>query len=194
MSETREERLARLLREGLDHYGADQIPEAILAWEEILILDPDCGEARDYLKTAERRENPRLLQRGETSRAGKAIVEEANRAIGQGEFECALDLLGSAARAEPFGLQIHASTEMARSRLYRQLRGQVGGLDAVPVLLAQTDEVKKLDLPSDAGFILSRVDGSTSVSDLIAASGVDALAALRALHSLVEAGAVGLER
>ena len=58
---------------------------------------------------------------------------------------------------------------------------------------AQEEELKKLDLPSDAGFMLTIVDGSTSVTDLISASGLDAFQALRALRALIEAGAVGME-
>ena len=191
---SKEDRIARLVKEGLDHYGAGEIGRAILAWEEATILDPDCTEAKDYLKTADRRAAPRPMQKGETSRAVRAVVLKARQLTADSDFEGALDLLGSAAKADPLSLEVQAGIELVRSHLFRRLRDEVGGLAAVPVMKAQEEELKRLDLPSDAGFMLSIVDGSTSVTDLISASGLDAFQALRALRILIEAGAVGMER
>ncbi len=191
---SKEDRIARLVKEGLDHYGAGEIGRAILAWEEALILDPNCTEATDYLKTADRRAVPRPMKKGETSRAVRAVVLKARQLTADSDFEGALDLLGSAAKADPLSLEVQAGIELVRSHLFRRLRDEVGGLAAVPVKKAQEEELKKLDLTSDAGFMLSMVDGSTSVTDLISASGLDAFQALRALRTLIEAGAVGMER
>ncbi len=55
MSESKEQRIARLLNQGLEHYGTGEVAEAILTWEEVLVLDPQNPDARDYLHTADRK-------------------------------------------------------------------------------------------------------------------------------------------
>ena len=133
MSDSKQDRIAQLLKHGLDAYGADRIPEAIEAWEKVLVLDPACQEAHDYLKTADRRSSVRPQRKGETSRAVKSIVEQARNMLEKGELEEALELLGSAATAEPWSLEVQATVELVRSRMLRQYRGDLGGVDSVPV-------------------------------------------------------------
>jgi tetratricopeptide (TPR) repeat protein len=41
-----------LLRSGLDHYGRNEIDEAIARWREVLRLDPKNEQAADFLQTA----------------------------------------------------------------------------------------------------------------------------------------------
>ena len=51
----------------------------------------------------------------------------------------------------------------------------------------------KFNLPTTAGFVLSLVDGSTSVNDLMSLSGLDAFDTLRILTGLIDAGIVEIE-
>ena len=50
----------------------------------------------------------------------------------------------------------------------------------------------QLKLSPEAGFLLSRVDGMSTIEEVIAVSGLEELAALRALTSLMQAGAIEL--
>ena len=50
MTESMLDKVERLLREGLDHYGADEVGAAINCWEQVLELDPGNVEAVDYMK------------------------------------------------------------------------------------------------------------------------------------------------
>ncbi len=79
---------------------------------------------------------------------------------------------------------------MARGRLVERYRERVGGLTAVPALRIAPDDVLKFNLPATAGFLLSLVDGQTTVEELISLSGLDAFETLRVLAGLVEAGIV----
>ena len=74
MGESREQRIEALLSEGLNHYGAGEVAEAVVCWEEVLRLDPEHADALDYLQTA--RENE--TQQAESPDAGTPTrVEDA---------------------------------------------------------------------------------------------------------------------
>jgi hypothetical protein len=45
-------------------------------------------------------------------------------------------------------------------------------------------------LPANAGFVLSMVDGSTSVNEILALSGMDPFEAVRVVNKLLEVGIV----
>ena len=51
-------------------------------------------------------------------------------------------------------------------------------------------EVLGFNLPANAGFLLSMIDGNTSVSDLVTLTGMDPFDALQIFHRLMDAGIV----
>ena len=193
MGESNEERIARLLREGLDQYGVDEISKAILTWREVLVVDPANKEARDYIRTADRRKHPRPLKTERTDGAVLALLNEARQLVAQEQFEQALELINSAGEADLSSLELEAIAELVRSRLHLQYREIVGDLAAVPVLRETPDDLTRFNLPSEAGFMLSLVDGGTSIGQLMSLSGMDAFEALRLIRALLAAGIVGTE-
>ena len=48
----------------------------------------------------------------------------------------------------------------------------------------------RFNLPANAGFVLSMIDGHTNVSDLLALTGMDPFDALHVFTRLVDAGIV----
>ena len=192
-AESREDAIARLLAEGLDHYGSDEIGPAIHAWRKVLELDPENAEALDYMQTADRREQRRLSPRDQMSDAARRIVHEVRPMISAGDFEGALDLLRSASESDPAALEVDVTTELVRSRLLRLYAARVGNLGAVPVLCGDPGDLTRYNLPPDAGFILSLVDGTTCLADLISLCGMDAFEALRIVGNLLDAKIVEME-
>jgi len=192
-NESKQERIARLLREGLDHYGVGEVSEAILLWREVLLLDPDDEHARDYIKTADRRNDPRPLKSERTDGAVLALLNEARQLIAKDEFQAALDLIVSAGEADLSSLELEATAELVRSHLHLQYLGIVGDLSAIPVLREAPNDLTRFNLPSEAGFILSLVDGGTSIGQLMSLSGMDAFEALRLIGALLDTGIVGME-
>jgi hypothetical protein len=186
MSQSKAEQIAQLLQEGLDHYGEDRISEAILAWREVLSLDAGNAEAQDYMQTADRRKHPRREQSERTVRAVDAVVREARELGAREEYEPALDLLTSAAETNLSNLELEASIELMRSRLLKQYRDCIGDLDLVPELSKGPKEITQFNLPPDAGFILSMVDGATSLTDLISITGMDVFDVLRTMKGLID--------
>lgn len=186
---SKREEIARLLAEGLDHYGEDAIGKAIQSWRAVLELDKHNPEALDYIQTADRREQRKLPREEQMSDTARRIVHEAGVRIEGGDWEGALDLLRSLGDSEATGLEYEATIEIVRSRLLGVYAERVGDLDALPVLCGKGD-LRSYNLPRDAGFVLSLIDGDTRVADLISLSGMDAFEALRVVGHLLDAGIV----
>ena len=55
MSEDKQDQVATLLQQGLEHYGTGDVGKAFLAWGKVLDLDPGNEEALDYMRDADRR-------------------------------------------------------------------------------------------------------------------------------------------
>lgn len=184
---SRAEEIARLLAVGLDAYGMGEVSEAMIAWREALRLDPGNREARDYIHAADRRQSPDPARAADADDTTAELVREARQVLHQGDLEAAHDLFQTAAEQAPTSLEIQAYLDMLRSRLFKLYRARVGDLDAVPNLRVETREITRYNLPKDAGFVLSLVDGRTPLSDVISLSGMDAFGALRLVHGLIDA-------
>jgi hypothetical protein len=192
MGESKSEALARLLAEGLDHYGDDAIGKAIQAWRRVLELDPRNAEALDYIQTADRREQSRLPLEEQMSDTERRLVHEAGVRIDEGDFEGALELLRGQGKVQPYALEYQATLELVRSRLLRQVAERIGSLNRVPLLRGDPGNLRRFNLPPDAGFVLSLIDGTTPLADLVSLSGMDAFEALRVVENLVHAEIVEL--
>ncbi|MCP4039710.1 MAG: hypothetical protein GY733_22390, partial [bacterium] len=193
--EDRSEEIAALLQEGLDAYGEDEVGRAIDAWRKVLAIDPDQTEALEFIQTADRRSVPRE-EHVPTSRADRAqddVVAEARRRISLGEFEQALDLLTSGSEGRPFSLELEATIELVRSALFMQYRLSIGDLGSIPVLVSDASEITKFNLPSNAGFLLSLLDGTTDLESLVTVSGMDTFEALRTTKNLIDVGIVTMQ-
>jgi hypothetical protein len=192
MGESGKSKTKQLLQQGLDHYGGGEFAEAFQAWNAVLALDPHNAEALDYMESADRRSQRTLPAKERMSDAARRIVFEANILLDQNDLESAFDLLIGGAESASLNLGLEATLELVRSGLFRQYREKIGDLGSVPTLRKDPCDMAKFNLPADAGFMLSLMDGSTSLADLISLSGMDAFAALRIVQQLLDAEIVGL--
>ena len=207
MNESEATRIERLVREGLDCFGEGDVERAVACWEEVLRLDPHHAQALDYLETARDGEDAGLedeelefAESGSGAMTGdrresplEALLGEAQGLLRNQDLEGALALFKTAAEMDPRRIEIEGYIDMVRSRLLKGHRERAGGAQAVPRLLVDLSEIMRDNLSSDAGFLLSLLDGATSVEDLVSLSGMDAFEALRILHKLIDAGIVERE-
>lgn len=181
------ERIRRLMKEGLDRYALGDAARAVALWREVLRLDPQSAEARDYLRAAEAD-----VAEPAPERAGKtqpsAVVEEVLPLLRRGALVEAADLLEGAVGGDPEALDAHGYLELVRARLVDVYRARIGFGDGRPRVRVGGDDLKRFQLPAQAGFLLSLVDGATTVDELLALSSLDPFEALRCLASLVDAG------
>jgi len=193
MGEANSQTIATLLQEGLDHYAEGREEEARACWSEVLFLAPDNPEARDYLQTlddAEPEAEGGGAGHGPSGRPADtaSLVEDALKLMREGDLESALELLELASRHEGDRLELQGYLDLVRSRLLSGYRERVGGMQAVPVVQLAGADIRKFNLPAPAGFLLSLVDGHTSVEELVSLSGLDPFETLRTLSGLLEAG------
>ena len=189
MTQAKETKVAQLLQEGLELYGAGEVGRAFVLWSEVLDLDPGNEEALDYMRDADRRARPRP---GEGAGAMPSIVEDARRLVHAHDEEAALELLQSA----PAGgsVESEAMIELLRAKLFQKYQAAIGTLDCVPRTSGDASSIQGRNLPPSAGFLLSMVDGMTPLADLMTVSGMDRFEALRSIHRMHEAGIVEWDR
>jgi len=105
-----------------------------------------------------------------------------------GALRCAELVLGQ----DPDNGRARACAEDCRVRLLSLYASKIGSMD-VPVALALGDaELRWLGLDHRSGFLLSRVDGLSTVEELLDICGMPRLEALKALVDLFERGAIKL--
>ena len=118
------------------------------------------------------------------------LLTDALELFRKGETEESLELFQTLARDNPRRMEVQGYLELVRSHLYEWYRGRVAGASSVLRVKITPKEIMKYNLPTDAGFLLSMIDGSTSVNEILALSGMDPFDGVRVVHRLLEAGIV----
>ncbi len=125
--------------------------------------------------------------------SAEILLQDAREAMGMEDLEGALELLRMSADLDPDRMEVETYVDMVRSQLVKRYRNRVGDPRSVVRLAVAADEVSRFNLSSVAGFLLSQVDGSTTVEQLLTLSGVDSFESYRALSGLLDAGIVAVE-
>lgn len=193
MSNPNQAEIDRLLQEGLDHYGVDEVGNALRFWREALALDPDNAEAIDYIETADRREHHRGQKDIAVGSVAQGAIALARELIASAQLDEALDLLRSTADPSQLSLELEATVELVRAVLLQNYRQSMGDGSLVPEVAADMNQISKLNLTPGAGFLLSLVDGEMTLDSLVAVSGMDSFEALRTTKSLIDAGVVRMQ-
>lgn len=189
MADASEQKIARLMAEGLDHYGQDQVEQAAACWRAVLALDPRHEVARDYLEVAGfgAASDKRAQSAGGVA---AAFLREGLEAIARGGEVEALDLLESATREAPESLQAQAALDLVRASLFQRQRARTRAGAGVLRVKLGPNEILRFNLPPNAGFVLSMIDGHTSADELVALTNMDPFDALHTLGKLIDAGIV----
>jgi hypothetical protein len=121
--------------------------------------------------------------------------------VGEMEELYALDDLTGALRyaelilgREPESEQAKRCAENCRKRLLSLYSSKIGKLDAVPVPALGDAELRWLGLDHRSGFLLSRVDGVSTVEEVLDVCGMPRLEALKTLVDLLDRGAIRISR
>lgn len=135
-------------------------------------------------------EKERLEQR---KLSAEMLLQDAREALGEDDLEGALDLLGMAAQLDPDRMEVEGYVDMVRSQLLKRYRERVGDASRAPRVATDPATLGRFNLSAGAGFVLSLIDGSTSVEDLLSLSGMDSFEAFRILNGLLDAGIAVLD-
>ncbi len=124
---------------------------------------------------------------------GSSVLDLAGEMLDRfalGDFSGALLAAELVLGKDPLHAEAQRCAASCRERLSAMHLARLGGAQRVPQIAVAGSEVRWLGLDHRAGFILSRVDGRTSVDELVDLSGMPRHEALKLLVELVDAGAL----
>lgn len=119
-----------------------------------------------------------------------SLVRDAQQLLRSDDYEGALDLYQMAASLDPAKIEFEGYVDLLRSRLVKRYRERIGDSRQVPRRLVPLDRITQFNLPAEAGFVLSMIDGRTSFGELLSVTGMGPFEALRIFAGLLDAGIV----
>ena len=125
---------------------------------------------------------------------GETTTEEARRLLEDGQPEQALFLLARLLDLAPLHAEARALSKACSAALERDCLSIIGSTSAILEVAVTPDELKGFGLDHVSGFLLSLMDGSTSVDTLLDLCGLSRLLALRHLRDLVVRGIAQVRR
>jgi hypothetical protein len=119
-------------------------------------------------------------------------VAEMRERFSLGDFTGALEMAELLLSEDPSNLEAAECGENCRTVLEKMFAAKIGAVERVPVIIIPRAQLRWLSLDHRAGFILSLVDGTSTVEMILDVSGMPKLDALRILHELVQQRIVAL--
>ena len=121
---------------------------------------------------------------------GTPTIDQARILHGQGEHEKALFLLTRLLDLSPLHHEANKLAKDCRAALELDCLAALGAEDAVLVIAVGPDHLKTLELDNVSGYLLSLLDGMTSVGNVLDIITLPRLLALRHLRALKDRGIV----
>ena len=111
-------------------------------------------------------------------------AQEMHERFDLGDFAGALNTAETILEVDPDDRDATHVAEVCRAKLRAIYVGRLGSLDQVPVLAVSPAEFRWLNLDHRAGFLLSLIDGVSTLEDIVDVSAMPQLEALRTLYQL----------
>jgi hypothetical protein len=121
-----------------------------------------------------------------TERTIEDPIAEMRERFSLGDYTGALEMAELLLAEEPGNLEAAECGENCRTVLEGMFAARLGPLDRVPMVVVPRTQMRWLSIDHRAGFILSLVDGSSTVEQILDVCGMPRLDALRILHELVQ--------
>ena len=118
-------------------------------------------------------------------RGPEPIVEMRER-YSLGDYTGALQIAEEIVQEHPGNAEAVTCAERCRVVLVKMYTARIGPLDRVPVLMVAQNQLKWLSIDHRAGFVLSHIDGTSSLEMILDVSGMAPLDCLRILFELVQ--------
>jgi hypothetical protein len=109
-----------------------------------------------------------------------------------GDFTGALVVAESILDANPDDEDAKRYAQSCREVLTQMYAARIGPMDQVAVVAVPADQITWLSLDHRAGFLLSLVDGVSSIEEILDISGMTRLDALRIMYTLVQQNVITL--
>ncbi len=103
-----------------------------------------------------------------------------------GDYSGALVVAESILEDQPDNAEALRYAESCRNVLAQMYTARIGPLDRVPFIAVPREQLKWLSIDHRAGFVLSHVDGVSSIEQILDVSGMPVLDTLRILYELTQ--------
>jgi hypothetical protein len=113
-------------------------------------------------------------------------AQEMNDRVSLGDYTGALEIAEKLLDVDPDDEAIKVVAESCRGILKQMYTARIGPLDRVPLVMVARDQLRWLSIDHRAGFVLSLVDGVSSLEMILDVSGMAELDALRILSELAQ--------
>ncbi len=113
-------------------------------------------------------------------------VAEMNERVSLGDYSGALEMAELILTDQPGHPEAAACAERCRSVLESMYSARLGALGRVPIVVVPRTQMQWLSIDHRAGFVLSLVDGASTLEMILDVCGMPRLDALRILSELVE--------
>jgi len=148
---------------------------------------------RDALEIELPASNARLSSAapGPASNADPQLMAMKDR-YATGDFSGALIVAEGILEAEPYHDEAQRCRERCTEVLAQMYLARLGSLAQIVQVALSGDEIRWLSLDHRAGFLLSLIDGESSIETLLDISGMPRLEALRILYGLLDQRVIAL--
>ncbi len=160
---------------------------------EAFSLDPSRAETNPPPAFFEKSEDPVFSGRFSSAPHGGGSPHQTMKdKFAMGDFSGALELADSILRTAPRDTEAQSLAAKCREVLQDMYASRISGMERVPQVVMSPDQIRWLSLDHRAGFMLSMIDGVSSVDDLLDVSGMQRLDALRILCGLLDQKVISL--
>jgi len=110
-----------------------------------------------------------------------------------GDFSGALAIAEDILTGEPDNVDAQRYAESCRDVLRQMYAARLGPMDQIPVVAIPTEQLRWLTLDHRSGFLLSHVDGVSTLEEILDVSGMNPLEAMRIIYDLLQQKVIALQ-
>ncbi len=179
------EKILHIFESGLDSFAQGDFVAAQKMWKKVLAADPGNELAMDYIRSIEEEvpfEDKKVIYR--------ELLEEAIRLIGKNQFDPAYELLQMIIHENPEDEKAQKFLDTTKGLLLKDYLSEVGDTGSAVKLKKNMEDIMKINLTKESAYIISMIDGDSSVDELLALSGIDRFLFMRNLTMLLRNGIV----
>lgn len=122
-------------------------------------------------------------------RAMQSLLADAVSAVAKQQSEQALEILEALGQRDPTNLDVQCYYELVRAELADVFRDRLGAGSTVYEIVSRA-ELFDLNLPTEAGYLASLLDGEATLEGVLRLSAIDRFETVRTLTKLLKAGAI----
>jgi len=181
------QKLLAIFESGLDSFAQGDFVAAQKTWKKILEFDPDNELAMDYIRSVEEEipfENKKA--------AYTELLDEAIRLIGKNQLEPAYELLQLVLQNNPDNKKAQKFLDTAKGMLLKDYSNEIGDTDTIVKLKKDMSEIMNVNLTKESAFIISMIDGNSSLNELRTLTGIDRFVFMRNMVMLLRNDIIGL--